>query len=39
MKVEEIKQLTTKALDELVSALESGHSETLTAYLEAMAKF
>jgi antirestriction protein ArdC len=39
MKVEEIKQLTTKALDELLSALESGHSETLTAYLKAMAKF
>src|SRR5579863_2714051 len=39
MKVEEIKQITNKALDELVAALESGHSETLTAYLKAMSLF
>jgi antirestriction protein ArdC len=39
MKVDEVKQITNKALDELVAALESGHSETLTAYLKAMSLF
>jgi antirestriction protein ArdC len=39
MKVDEVKQITNKALAELVSALESGHSETLTAYLKAMSLF
>ena len=39
MKVEEIKQITAKAFDELVASLESGHSETLTAYLKTMSKF
>ncbi len=39
MKVDEVKQITNKALDELVSALESGHSETLTAYLKTMSLF
>jgi antirestriction protein ArdC len=39
MKVDEVKQLTNKALEELVSALESGHSETLTAYLKTMSLF
>ena len=39
MKVEEIKQLTNKAIEELAAALESGHSEALTAYLKTMALF
>lgn len=39
MKVDEVKQITNKALKELVSALESGHSETLTAYLKTMSLF
>ena len=39
MKVEEIKQITSKALEELASSLESGHSEALTAYLKTMALF
>jgi antirestriction protein ArdC len=39
MKVEEAKQLTNKALEELVAALESGHSEGLTAYLKTMSLF
>lgn len=39
MKVEDVKQITNKALEELVTSLESGHSETLTAYLKTMALF
>lgn len=39
MKVDEVKQITSKALEELVTALENGHSETLTAYLKTMALF
>src|SRR5712672_781134 len=39
MKVEDVKQITNKALEELVTALESGHSETLTAYLKTMSLF
>jgi antirestriction protein ArdC len=39
MKVDEVKQLTNKALEELVAALESGHSEALTAYLKTMSLF
>ena len=39
MKVDEIIQLTNKALEELVAALESGHSEALTAYLKTMSLF
>src|SRR5580692_12872675 len=39
MKVDEAKQITNKALGELVSALESGHSEALTAYLKTMSLF
>jgi antirestriction protein ArdC len=39
MKVEEVKQTTSKALEELVQALESGHSEALTAYLKTMSLF
>jgi len=39
MKLEEVNQKTKEAVDFLVAALESGHSEVLTAYLGAMAKF
>src|SRR3984893_12018916 len=39
MKVDEVKQLTNKALEELAAALESGHSEALTAYLKTMSLF
>jgi antirestriction protein ArdC len=39
MKVEEVKQITTKALEELAASLESGHSESLTRYLKTMALF
>jgi folate-binding Fe-S cluster repair protein YgfZ len=39
MKVEEVKQITNKALEELAASLESGHSEALTRYLNTMALF
>ena len=39
MKLEEINKRTKEAVDFLVTALESGHSEVLTAYLSAIAKF
>ena len=39
MKLEEVNKRTKEAVDFLVAALESGHSEVLTAYLGAMAKF
>ena len=39
MKLEEVNQRTKEAVDFLVAAMESGHSEVLTAYLGAMAKF
>jgi hypothetical protein len=39
MKLEEVRKRTKEAVDFLVAALESGHSEVLTAYLGAMAKF
>ena len=39
MKLEEVNKRTKEAVDFLVAALESGHSEVLTAYLRAMAKF
>ena len=39
MKLEEVNRRTKEALDFLVAALECGHSEVLTAYLGAMAKF
>jgi antirestriction protein ArdC len=39
MKSEEIKQLTDKALNELLASLESGHSETLVSYLKVMGRF
>jgi len=39
MKLEEVNTRTKEAVDFLVAALESGHSEVLAAYLGAMAKF
>ena len=39
MKFDEIKNKTKDAVDYLVQSLESGHSEVLTAYLGAMARF
>jgi hypothetical protein len=39
MKLEEIKNKTKEATDYLVASLEAGHSEVLTQYLQAMAKF
>ena len=39
MKLEEIKNRTKEAADYLVQSLEAGHSEVLTEYLGAMAKF
>src|SRR5260221_9037246 len=39
MKVEDVKQITNKALEELAVSLESGHSEALTSYLKTMALF
>jgi hypothetical protein len=39
MKLEEIKNRTKEATDYLVQSLEAGHSEVLTEYLGAMAKF
>src|SRR5258708_6560323 len=39
MKVEEVKQITNKALEELAASLQSGQSEALTAYLKTMALF
>ncbi len=39
MKSEQIKQITSKAIEELVSTLNSGRSEALTNYLVAMGRF
>ena len=39
MKNEKIKEITSKAIEQLVAALNKGRSEALTAYLSAMAKF
>src|SRR6185369_1164061 len=39
MKLEDIKNQTKDAVDYLVQSLESGHSEVLTHYLGAMARF
>jgi hypothetical protein len=39
MKLEEIKNRTKEATEYLVASLEAGHSEVLTQYLGAMAKF
>ncbi len=39
MKNKKIKEITSKAIEQLVAALNEGRSETLTAYLTTMAKF
>jgi N-terminal domain of anti-restriction factor ArdC len=39
MKIEQAKQLTEKAFEKLVEAMESGKSEALKAYLAAMSRF
>lgn len=39
MKIEQAKQIATKAIEELSQALETGHSEKLREYLGAMARF
>ena len=39
MKTEQIKQITSKAIEELVAALNAGRSEALTNYLAAMGRF
>ena len=39
MKVEQAKQIASKAIEELSQALQKGHSETLRKYLAAMARF
>jgi len=39
MKVEQAKQIASKAIEQLSEALERGHSETLRKYLAAMAMF
>jgi antirestriction protein ArdC len=39
MKVEQAKQITSKAIEQLSQALEAGHSEGLREYLGAMARF
>ena len=39
MKSENIKKVTNEAIEQLVEALNAGHSEALTSYLTALAKF
>jgi antirestriction protein ArdC len=39
MKSEQIKQITSKAIEELIAALNAGHSEALTNHLAAMGRF
>ena len=39
MKSEQIKQITSKAIEELIAALNAGRSEALTNYLAAMGRF
>jgi DNA-binding phage protein len=39
MKLEDIKNKTNEAVNHLVAALESGQSEVLTQYLNAIARF
>jgi antirestriction protein ArdC len=39
MKSEEIKAITEKATQQLIAALDAGHSETLNAYLKAIGRF
>ncbi len=39
MKSEQIKEITERATEQLVAALQQGHSETLNAYLKAIGRF
>ena len=39
MKADELKQITTDALDKLAALLDEGHSDQLTALLKTMARF
>ena len=39
MKSEQIKEITDRAVEQLVAALQAGHSEALTAYLTAIRRF
>ena len=39
MKSEQIKEITEKATEQLVAALQQGRSEALTAYLKAIGRF
>jgi antirestriction protein ArdC len=39
MKIEQAKQIASKAIEELIHALEAGHSERLRKYLAALARF
>jgi antirestriction protein ArdC len=39
MKAEQIKEITEKATEQLVAALQTGHSEALTHYLKAIGRF
>ena len=39
MKSEQIKEITEKATERLIAALQQGHSERLTAYLKAIGRF
>ena len=39
MKSEQIKEITDKATEHLVAALNAGHSEALTSYLKAIGRF
>jgi len=39
MKSEEIKEITERAAEQLVTALQAGHSAALTEYLKAIGRF
>ena len=39
MKSEQIKEITEKATEQLVAALQQGQSEVLTSYLKAIGRF
>jgi hypothetical protein len=39
MKSQQIKEITDRAAEQLVAALEAGQSEALTAYLKAIGRF
>jgi len=39
MKSEQIKEITEKATEQLVAALQQGHSEALTSYLKFIGRF